>query len=211
MIRQKLMTIVVLDHSGHPTPAPSGACEPIMKKCRRCAKTATLHITEVREGHGTVVHLCETCAREYLNNGGPSASDGESDLASKLDELIAESSESPSVCPNCGIAFNEFREHGRFGCPHDYTAFHDELVPLLENIHEDTKHSGKKPRSMLIGTADQGRLVQLRSDQQKAIEAEDYESAARLRDDISALELAVRTEPAVKPRRKRKTPETPAE
>lgn len=182
-----------------------------MKKCRRCAKTATLHITEIREGHAAVVHLCESCAREYLNSGSEEPGGGESDLASKLDELMADSSQSAAVCPNCGIAFNEFREHGRFGCANDYSAFHDELLSLLENIHEDTQHVGKQPRSMQIGTEEQGRLVQLRSEQQKAIDAEDYETAARLRDEISELEQSVRAEPAPKTRRRRKSPETPAE
>lgn len=176
-----------------------------MKKCRRCAKTATLHITEIRDGKAAVVHLCEGCARDYLNQSSPAQSEAGSESLSKLDELIAESQESPAVCPNCGIAFNEFREQGRFGCPHDYTEFHDELIPLLENIHEDTKHVGKRPKSTLIGTEDQGRLIQLRSAQQKAIECEDYEQAARLRDEIASLESVGKVAPPAKSRGRKKS------
>jgi protein arginine kinase activator len=176
-----------------------------MKKCRRCAKPATLHITEIRDGQAGVIHLCETCAREYLEN----SPDGETapagmDLATKLEELMAESEESPSSCPNCGISFNEFRESGRFGCPHDYTEFLTELLPLLENIHEDTRHIGKKPRSTVVGTQEQAQLIHLRTEQREAIEAEDYETAARLRDEIVALEISLKPVKEARPRSRRK-------
>ena len=176
-----------------------------MKKCRRCAKPATLHITEIRDGQAGVIHLCETCAREYLEN----SSDGENappgmDLAAKLEELIAESEESPASCPNCGISFNEFRESGRFGCPHDYSEFLTELLPLLENIHEDTKHIGKRPRSTVVGTQEQAQLIHLRNEQREAIEAEDYETAARLRDEIATLEVSLKPAKETKPRSSRK-------
>jgi protein arginine kinase activator len=166
-----------------------------MKKCRRCAKPATLHITEIRNGQATAVHLCDTCAREYLDKTPDSdAPTGALDIASKFDELMADTSESPTVCPNCGISFNEFRECGRFGCSHDYSEFMAELLPLLENIHEEGRHTGKKPRSMVVGTQEQGRLIQLRGAQRSAIEAEDYETAARLRDEIASLEATLRNE-----------------
>lgn len=176
-----------------------------MKKCRRCAKPATLHITEIRDGNAVAVHLCETCAREYLENSADSDSPtAASDLASKLEELIADTGDSPLVCPNCGISFGEFRENGRFGCPHDYTEFMAELLPLLENIHEDSKHVGKHPRSMVVGTEEQARLIQLRNEQRQAIEMEDYEAAARLRDEIATLELSLRGETEKKSRTKKK-------
>ncbi len=182
-----------------------------MKKCRRCAKPATLHITEIRNGQAAAVHLCDTCAREYLEKTPASEEPaGGSDLASKLDELMADTSESPASCPNCGISFNEFRECGRFGCSHDYSEFMTELLPLLENIHEEGRHTGKQPRSIVIGTQEQGRLIQLRSEQRNAIEAENYEAAARLRDEISTLEASLRSEPAEKPRRKKKVPDPEA-
>lgn len=183
-----------------------------MKKCRRCAKPATLHITEIRDGQAGVIHLCETCAREYLDKSpdaeGPSAG---TDLAAKLEELIAESEGSPASCPNCGISFNEFRESGRFGCPHDYSEFLTELLPLLENIHEDTQHIGKRPRSTVVGTEEQARLIHLRNEQRLAIETEDYEAAARLRDEIAALETSLRPEsaPEPKPKGRRKSKPEP--
>ncbi|MCX7388115.1 MAG: DNA helicase UvrBC [Planctomycetota bacterium] len=175
-----------------------------MKKCRRCTKPATLHVTEIREGEAAIVHLCDTCAKEYLeqrpDDTPPTIG---SDLASKLDELIG-AVHSPASCPNCGISFNEFRDSGRFGCSQDYPEFLAELLPLLENIHEGVEHKGKRPRSTVVGTQEQGQLIQLRNAQRNAIEQEDYETAARLRDEIVAIENAVREEKPKKTRKKKK-------
>ncbi|MDA1231233.1 MAG: UvrB/UvrC motif-containing protein [Planctomycetota bacterium] len=175
-----------------------------MKKCRRCTKPATLHVTEIREGAASIIHLCDTCAREYLEqNPDDGNAPVTSDLASKLEELIGEANP-PAGCPNCGISFGEFRESGRFGCPQDYSEFLTELLPLLENIHEEVEHKGKRPRSAIVGTKEQGRLIQLRNEQRSAIEEEDYETAARLRDEIATLESSMRDEKPKKPRKKKK-------
>jgi protein arginine kinase activator len=187
-----------------------------MKKCRRCSKPATLHITEIREGQATAIHLCETCARDYLETPEASASqDPGSDLASKLDDLVKEGSEeimSSLVCPVCGISFSEFRESGRFGCPHDYTEFLTEILPLLENIHEDTQHHGKRPRGSAVVAEVQSQVIVLRRRQQEAIEQEDYETAAKLRDEINTLESGMRpSEPVaseVPPVKKRGRPKS---
>lgn len=171
-----------------------------MKKCRRCSKPATLHITEIRDGQAVALHLCETCAREYLeasDESTPSASS--TDLASKLEELVSEGSEevlASLTCPHCGMTFSEFREKGRFGCPGDYSEFAAQILPLLENIHEDTTHVGKRPRSRNRTTPNYSQLIQLRKQLQEAVECEDYETAARLRDDIASMEATVRSQSA---------------
>lgn len=164
-----------------------------MKKCRRCSKPATLHITEIRDGKATALHLCETCAREYLESNEQETSPaGNMDISSKLEELVNEGSEEALAglaCPNCGITFAEFRESGRFGCPADYNEFLPQILPLLENIHEDTTHIGKKPKHRnAAASPDYTRMIQLRKGLQEAVECEDYESAAKLRDTIAALE-----------------------
>lgn len=167
-----------------------------MKKCRRCSKPATLHITEIREGQAVALHLCESCARDYLDDAeSPDSPTAASGLASKLEELATEASEEMMAllkCPSCGMTFSEFREHGRFGCAQDYTEFLTELLPLLENIHEDTTHRGKRPRAGNVGAEQQSRLIQLRTEQKEAIDREDYELAARLRDQIADLESELR-------------------
>lgn len=91
-------------------------------------------------------------------------------------------------CPQCGLKFVEFRNTGRLGCAYDYQEFREELLPLLENIHGETKHCGKTPRRLPQSKQAQNELVQLRNRLKQAISKEDYEEAARLRDHIRQLE-----------------------
>lgn len=166
-----------------------------MKKCRRCAKPATLHITEIYDSKAVAIHLCEVCAREYMEeDDSPSGDDPAAELAAKLEALVAGDEEESKIrCSNCGISFGEFREQGRLGCPNCYEEFREDLTPLLENIHEDAIHRGKRPVRSPGQTEDQYRLIQLRTEQRVAIEQEDYEAAARLRDEITALEESLLT------------------
>ena len=164
-----------------------------MKKCSHCSKPATLHITELRDGDVQALHLCESCAREYLNSGdAPDVSDDAESLAATLAEITSEEELDELdqlVCQNCGITFREFRSQGRLGCPHDYSAFGRELMPLLENIHgEETQHAGKIPKRAPDASQQQYRLIKLRSELRTAVEDEEYEQAAKLRDDILNLE-----------------------
>ncbi len=166
-----------------------------MKKCRRCSKPATLHITDIREGVAHELHLCETCAHEYLNNAGselPQSAEESEPFALKGTEDPDELEQLDQVvCQNCGISFREFRSQGRLGCPHDYIAFEAELIPLLENIHGDTQHCGKFPKRAPDASQRQYRLIKLRNELRNAVGQEDYEDAARLRDEIQELEQGI--------------------
>ncbi len=151
-------------------------------KCQRCTKPATLHITDVLpQDQYEEFHFCEECAKKYLDPNGPSKKSAGS---------MADMSEDPSgkQCGECGIKFVEFRNSGRLGCAHDYDHFGAELVPLLESIHGDTRHNGKKPRRGAVRPPEQTELVQLRRKLQEAVSDEAYEAAAKLRDRIRQLE-----------------------
>jgi protein arginine kinase activator len=158
-----------------------------MGKCQKCPKAATLHITEViNEEQFEELHLCDECAQKYLygsqqqglgHKGGEGGDEGEE--ASQLNQR---------TCPVCGVKFVEFRNSGRLGCPHDYQEFREELVPLLENIHGETRHRGKTPRRMPQNKQTQSELIQLRKQLHQAVTKEAYEEAARLRDRIRKLE-----------------------
>lgn len=156
-------------------------------KCQKCTKAATLHITEVvSDDQFEELHLCEECANKYLYEPQKGAGKGgEPALAEEGDEASALNQRE---CPSCGIKFVEFRNSGRLGCPHDYQEFREELVPLLENIHGETKHSGKVPRRQPQNKQMQSELIQLRKQLQQAVTKEAYEEAARLRDRIRKLE-----------------------
>jgi protein arginine kinase activator len=86
------------------------------------------------------------------------------------------------------LKFVEFRNTGRLGCPHDYDAFAEELTPLLENIHGDSRHAGKTPRRLPQTRHTQSELSRLRRELQSAVSQEAYEEAAKIRDQIRTLE-----------------------
>jgi protein arginine kinase activator len=157
-------------------------------KCQRCSKPAVLHITELRQGAVQALHLCEGCAKEYLSHPHASKSDLSSDADSSAEEAAIDEIEQ-QVCPNCGIAFKEFRAQGRLGCPHDYVVFEDELLPLLENIHGETTHVGKIPKRSPQSSQLQFQLIKLRNELRASVEEERYEDAARIRDSIRQLEM----------------------
>ncbi|MFO1020675.1 MAG: UvrB/UvrC motif-containing protein [Planctomycetales bacterium] len=156
-------------------------------KCYRCSNPATLHVTEIIQGTAHELHLCEECAQQYLSNpvSALAASNPAVEVSAddeQLDEL------DKLVCPNCGISFKEFRSQGRLGCPHDYIAFQEELLPLLENIHGETQHCGKVPKRAPDDSRKQYELIKLRNDLRVAIAEESYERAAQIRDEIQRLE-----------------------
>lgn len=158
-------------------------------KCHRCAKVATLHITEIIKGSPQELHLCEECAREYLSSGAESTEPAVSGAMIKHGENDPHLEELDKlVCPTCKLTFREFRNQGRLGCAHCYIAFQDELLPLLENIHGDTQHCGKFPKRAPDDSQKQYQLIKLRNDLRVAVAEESYEQAARLRDEIQELE-----------------------
>jgi protein arginine kinase activator len=157
-------------------------------KCQKCPKAATLHITEVLpEEQFEELHLCEECAHKYLYEPQQKASAGKASEAGQ-EEGDEVSSLNQRECPICGIKFVEFRNSGRLGCPHDYQEFREELLPLLENIHGETRHCGKMPRRLPQNKQTQSELTQLRKQLHQAVTKEAYEEAARLRDRIRQLE-----------------------
>jgi protein arginine kinase activator len=155
-------------------------------KCQRCVKQATLHITDVLgEDRVEEVHLCEECAKKYLYEPQQKKQQKAGALAAADADEDAPAGEK---CPNCGMTFLEFRNHGRFGCAHDYDAFKRDILQLLESVHGDTRHAGKTPRRAPRAQTAQAELTQLRQRLQSLVNDENYEEAARVRDRIKQLE-----------------------
>lgn len=163
-------------------------------QCQKCEKTATFHITELTGGKPKELHLCEDHARSYLSHGEDEQT-GAPSLAGVLAHQLAVGQTAEDLakldqqsCPVCGITFYEFRNQGRFGCPHDYVCFADELEPLLINIHGESEHVGKCPAHSADDSARQTELIRLRREMKESVAEEDYERASRLRDEIRRIE-----------------------
>ncbi|MBT5017118.1 UvrB/UvrC motif-containing protein [Planctomicrobium sp.] len=165
-----------------------------MKKCLRCTKQATLHITELKGGKSFSLHLCESCASEYLDTVKVGGIPDDFDSPLSIGPIGSIGSDTPvetssQDCPICGISYKQFRSQGRLGCPHDYVQFHDELIPLLESIHHgETQHVGKFPPKVSDDSRKQHELIRLKNELKNAIDEEAYEHAAELRDEIEAIE-----------------------
>lgn len=96
----------------------------------------------------------------------------------------------PESCPHCGMTWAQFKQSARLGCAHDYTLFAGKLGPLIKRSQENFgQHAGKVPLPMRH--SDPGRIVaaaRLKRELDQAIDAENYEQAARLRDQLKGLE-----------------------
>ena len=124
-------------------------------KCQKCDKPATFHITDLVDGKPNELHLCEECAHKFLAPGTEGSTGDMPTMAGFLAQHLAVGETAEELarldqrsCPVCGVTFLEFRKQGRLGCPHDYICFAEELEPLLVNIHGETRHVGKVPKSL---------------------------------------------------------------
>ncbi len=94
-------------------------------------------------------------------------------------------------CPRCGLAYSGFKETGRLGCAECYGAFQFQLRPLLRRIHGDTRHRGKVPARGGEGVARSRQIQRLHDELQRAVEREEFEHAASIRDEIRRLEAEI--------------------
>jgi protein arginine kinase activator len=163
-------------------------------QCQVCQKKeATIHLTEITDGVRSEMHLCEHCAQEEGIAVKSQLSINE--LLSGLlatqpsdDELFGDTEQELS-CPNCGFTLAQFTKEAVLGCPHDYEVFEKLLLPLIEKAHNgQTVHRGKIPSKMPKDTKKQIKLTALRQQLEVAVQSEDYELAAKLRDEINRLE-----------------------
>jgi protein arginine kinase activator len=162
--------------------------------CENCQKNeATVHLTEIVDGARTEAHLCERCAQEQgiaVKSHIPINELLGSLLASQPsdDELFGLSDKELS-CPHCGFTLEQYRKEGVLGCPNDYDVFEKALLPLIEKAHDGkTTHCGKVPSKMPKDTKKQIELSSLRQQLEAAVQSEDYEMAAKLRDKIKKHE-----------------------
>lgn len=164
--------------------------------CQACGKnTATTHIKTTVNGKTAEYYLCPACAQEHgyanLFQGW-----GFGSLMSGLMGAAAPQRETPR-CPACGASFEEISRSGRLGCAACYKAFHDELLPIIQRIHGTAQHKGKAPGGSALRVVDPHKQLvavepsaidEKKRQLQRAVEAQDFEQAAVLRDEIKELE-----------------------
>lgn len=175
-------------------------------KCDICQKEATIFFSQVVDGKLQKVNLCKECADDkgVTDPTGYALADmlegmGEEEVT----EAVIDTND--LICPSCSFSQTDFKKTGRFGCADCYHVFDDGLEGLLEAMHKHTQHVGKVPatfpdlpESDLVPAPEQpmknsplDKLSELKVALSKSVEDEDYEQAARLRDEISQLESQV--------------------
>jgi protein arginine kinase activator len=161
-------------------------------KCQSCSSPATVHLADIAaNGQKKELHLCQACAekqqlikKEEINLPVILQTLIGTHVGAQADELAR------LTCPACGIKYMEFRAEGRLGCPHDYDIFRIGLEPLLRRIHRKIRHTGKIPRRRPKSTPVHAELLEMRKQLRAAVEAEQFEEAARVRDLIRQKEAA---------------------
>lgn len=177
------------------------------RKCDHCDREATVHEMVIRNGKQVEKHLCESCAREsgIKVPTPPSLNDvikqfvvaqaSAPTTPTPVGQPPAASAK-PAGCPGCGLTFAEFRQSGLLGCADCYKAFEAALGPLLERAHEGgTHHVGKAPSRAGHCEERHERIAALRKQLVDAVAAEQYERAARLRDQLMHIDEPARAEP----------------
>jgi protein arginine kinase activator len=169
--------------------------------CDVCKKKeAKIYYTEIINGKKTEQHLCEECATEHSTFKAISAlSNQEFSLGGMLFGLLGNINETEETvvrsevtsCKNCGLTYEEFLKNGKLGCSGCYQSFGKILIKNLRSIHGADMHTGKKPNGYI---SEAKRLVnqlpeleRLSIQLQQAVEQEEYEEAAKLRDRIKEL------------------------
>ena len=178
--------------------------------CEIChEKEATVRITRIHHGNSESHNLCQDCAKQY------GAEDPEAqELSKAIFKLLAgalmkhlgpqnQNSEENErakklACPNCGKTFGEVLEDGLMGCTDCYETFEPQILPMIMRIQGADTHTGKKAvkarrkkteqKNVEDQTLSKKEELSLLEDRMKiAVSEENYEEAARLRDEIRRL------------------------
>ena len=98
------------------------------------------------------------------------------------------SREDAVCCEKCGSTFNDIVNSGKIGCADCYRTFYDKLLPSLQRIHGKTRHEGKTPKAVKVETdSTESKISRLEKELKDAVERQDFEKAARIRDEIKAI------------------------
>lgn len=176
--------------------------------CEMCGKApATFFFRQTKNGHTIEKNLCADCAKkqglasEFLPFGA--GSDANDDFFGNLFGSFLE--EKPKIvetetCPKCGMTLSELFHNGKVGCDRCYTVFRSALMPTISKIHGNVKHCGSRPSKVEEAdgaeasdapkrepTADE-KINALREQLKIAVEKQEYEDAAVLRDKIRMFE-----------------------
>jgi protein arginine kinase activator len=162
--------------------------------CEQChEREAVIQLTQIVNEQVTTLHLCERCAAEKgVDSPGAAPKTPLGSFLAAMGKGLPDQAPAPKsgdTCPRCGGSLQDFRETGRLGCPDCYRSFEVPLRDLLRRLHGSTHHMGERyaERNGDTGNGVQ-RAAQLREQLRVAVETENFELAAEIRDRLRVLE-----------------------
>lgn len=166
--------------------------------CDRCQqRPANVYITEITNGQKKETHICEVCASEMQPQGFDFGFLPQLSLQHFLSGLLkhapeagqlAQTEVSDKNCGKCNLAEGQFVKQGLLGCGDCYNSFEDRLDPLLRRIHGNIRHTGKVPERTGGPARVAKEIARLKETLKEAINLEEFERAAEIRDQLRQLE-----------------------
>ncbi len=162
--------------------------------CNICGvNEATIHLTEIINSQMIEIHLCESCAQEkgtdfktHFNFGDLLAGLSDFDQGSEVE------TEHAVKCPDCGMTYEAFTKSGRLGCSGCYAALGKMLSPLIKRVQRSSVHVGKKPSRLTSNVRNTHDLGLLQDKLRNCVQDEQFEEAAKLRDQIRKIEIKLK-------------------
>lgn len=172
--------------------------------CEKCNKNpATVMYKENINGHVKSFALCSKCASELTEISGYGKSvyntgDAFGDVFDNMNSIfgslfglpahqVRRQSGDEKKCTLCGATYAELVKEGKAGCPECYKVFAEELSPTISRIHGAGVHKGTAPERYKEGRERKEKIAELEAKLKRAVEAEEYEEAAKLRDELRKL------------------------
>ena len=158
--------------------------------CDHCGeRDASVHLTTIVDNEVRQQHLCEKCAAE--RGVETTVSVPKHPLSVFLQEVQQQAVPSTEAgkCTFCGATMSDFRSTGRWGCAQCYTAFEPSMRELLRRVHGHMKHGGRSYEPPAPALDEKSTILgELKERLRRAIESEQFEVAADLRDKIKVME-----------------------
>lgn len=167
--------------------------------CQNCGKReARVHFTKIINNQKIEIFLCEQCAKEkgqinFSFSIDPfKISEFFSGLMGHQSQAPLKTTEEEDIyCDKCKMSFNQFKKQGKLGCDGCYEKFEDKLNPLMNRLHGHVQHNGKVPEKISKSLAASRKVEEMKKELNRAIQNEEYEMAAQIRDQIKAIENTI--------------------
>jgi protein arginine kinase activator len=152
--------------------------------CQRCLKKpASYHSPQIVNNEVVQIHLCEDCVNRKNEQEAQNGFDDK--LNYVYEGLLRSKDEKTSTeetrCERCGTGLKEFKKTHLLGCPDCYGALEKYFAKDLDStnvVYARETHASEQTQN----------LVHLKSELKRAVEEENFERAADLRDVIQNLE-----------------------